>query len=762
MLKRIYLIITIFSFIYTPVIFAANRTINLHVTYKTVNFTGKSAKAIVVNGQIPGPTLHFKKGDNVTINVYNHLDRGTAIHWHGILLPWRMDGVAHVTQEPIPPGGVFHYKYKLKQSGTYWYHAHADLQEQQGLYGAYIIDPLKPPPYHYNKDFVMVLSDWTNSDPDQVYDNLKRDGDYYSSKFPLQPSLTHFLRSYKKATPARKKLLLKAYSMMQTTRMSPYDFSDVAYDAYLLNGHTRSHPWKAKVKVGDVVRLRFIGAGASTQFLIKVPGTKMQVVHVQGNNVKPYETDSLRIAPGETYDVLVKIKKNKPYIIYSEANDKSGKIYGALVTSMRQPINFASIKPFPEPPPVMMMMGSGNHLAKANKVDTSKTKYNNLRSTTWTNNPDKPFEVINMVLSGWMGKYVWFLNGLPEYKAKPILIQPGKRYRIIFKNNSIMHHPMHIHGHWFFLRNNHGAHDPKLHTIDVPPNATMIVDFDADANSGFWYFHCHNLFHMKAGMANIVRYKETPIPSFLKSHAVKLTNNGQLKEHVLASAKPGHHADEEYNMRQLIAHPSKWYRASYLDISANPFDELYQVTYRQLFGSDYNKLQLYTEDAEVSRGKIEDADMDVFYWRSISQFWALKGGVNYYYRPSKKPYFQPGIGFEGLTPYFIDTNVRAYYRAGSTKLDIQLSRDTQIGDNFFIRAGIRSILASKTIAKDEIGSGLNQMRFILRPYVRLSPGLNLFTEFEHQQYYGVTRHLVIVDGSSAISNTLTLGLSFIL
>ncbi len=174
-MKKIFFIF-ILALLFSSSVFAANPVVNLNVTYKTVNFTGSHAQAIVVNDSLPGPILHFKEGDHVSINVYNHLDKGTAIHWHGLLVPWRMDGVEHVTQLPIPPGGVFHYQYTLKQSGTYWYHAHADLQEQQGLYGAIIIDPLKPDPYRYNKDFVMMLSDWSNSDPDHIFANLKNLG----------------------------------------------------------------------------------------------------------------------------------------------------------------------------------------------------------------------------------------------------------------------------------------------------------------------------------------------------------------------------------------------------------------------------------------------------------------------------------------------------------------------------------------------------------------------------------------------------------
>src|SRR3990167_9340545 len=279
--------------------FAAERTVDLHVAYKTVNFAGKSVKAIAVNNQIPAPALHFQEGDHITINVYNHLDKETAIHWHGMLVPWQMDGVEGVTQKGIRPGNVFHYQFTLHQAGTYWYHAHAGLQEQQGLYGAFLIDPPQKPPYRYTKDYVIVLSDWSNTQPEQILANLKKAGDYYAPRFPLQPSLTKFIHDYRKASMQERKNIIDDYKMMQQMRMSIYDISDVAYDAFLLNGQPNATPWTAPVKAGDSVRLRFIGAGAATIFNVKIPGTAMQMVHVQGNDVKPYAINDFKIAPGE-------------------------------------------------------------------------------------------------------------------------------------------------------------------------------------------------------------------------------------------------------------------------------------------------------------------------------------------------------------------------------------------------------------------------------------------------------------------------------
>jgi len=694
--------------------FASHKTVNLEVSYKTVHFAGKAVKAIAVNDKIPGPVLHFKEGDDVTINVYNHLDKGTTIHWHGVLVPWRMDGVQGVTQEAIPPGGVFHYHFTLKQSGTYWYHAHSGLQEQLGLYGAMIIDPIENT-LHYDKDFTMVLSDWSNTEPDIIYANLKKEGDFYQPKLPLQASLRQYIADYRNAeTPQAKQKIRKAYQMMQKMRMSIYDFSDIAYDAFLLNGHPTSNPWTSKVSVGDTVRLRFIGAGASTVFQVKIAGATMQMVHVQGNDVKPYFVESFTIAPGETYDVLVKINKDMPYIIYVAPNDQSGAVYGALLTQNNQAVDYSTVAPFPTPGPIMMM----GH--------ASKTKYDVLKATRVTNNPNIPVQDIKMDLFGFMDRYVWFLNGKPEYEADPIMIENGKRYRITFMNRTMMNHPMHLHGHWMILRNGQGMYDPLVHTIDVPPGATIVADFDADID-GQWYFHCHNLYHMKAGMANIFRYEESV------AQVQGLNGNKQIKRFLLNE----------------------------IDLNGNFVSNDYEGSFRMLFGSDYHKLQINMEDAEVVSNRVEEADVDIFYWHLISQFWAIKGGANYVYRPSQTPYWQPGIGIEGIMPYFIQTDLRAYFHQGSVKFDLNLMRDTLLARNFFFRLGMRSILATKTIEEDSIGSGLSSIQWTFRPYYQINSNIAAYVQYEHTRTFGPLRRILEAEGEPISEDTVSIGINWL-
>ena len=322
----------------------------------------------------------------------------------------------------------------------------------------------------------------------------------------------------------------------------------------------------------------------------------------------------------------------------------------------------------------------------------------------------------------------------------------------------MMRHPMHIHGHWFILRNGHGRYAPLLHTLDVPPGATVTADLDTDA-SGQWLFHCHLLYHMMSGMSRVFQY----------TTLIEITKGQAKPEHIIKQTayvnRPIVRVDKAPIDLALVghpmAHPMRMYQASFLDVGADPFHQVQKLTFKGLYGRDYNKLELFINDAEASKGTVPNADLDIFYWHLISQFWAIKGGVNYFYRPALTPYWQPGIGIEGLMPYFIDTNIRGYYYHGSFKLDAELGRDSQITNNFFLRTGIRTILASKTVVAAAIGNGLNQMRYIIRPYYRLTPGLNIFAEYEHEQDYGTFKAIQRLEKESEAKDTIIFGLSML-
>lgn len=748
-------------------LFAKNRFYHFNVAYQTVSFAGKPVKAMGINGRIPGPTLHFRQGDIVTIVLDNHLDQETAIHWHGLLVPWQMDGVLGVSQQGIPPGHAFTYHFKVMQSGTYWYHAHAGLQEQQGLYGALLIDAPKAVKQSHVKDFTMVLSDWSNTHADQILRNLKKEGDYYSPNFPLQPSLLKFIHDYRQADASERAQLWDDYRMMQHMRMSIYDISDVAYDAFLLNGHTDAKPWMARVRVGDTVRLRFIGAMGSTIYHIKIPNQSMQLVNVEGNNVKPINLDELTLAPGETYDVLLSVTKDQPIYVYAESADQVGSVAGVLLTSPKQVPDIHSIAPFPEPKPATRaMMGDMSGMSMASHgmdmpMPMQNSLYEKLQAAVPTNNPSKPIaETLHMSLNGYMDKYIWFINGVPEYLAKPIILQPNKRYRFVMRNDSMMHHPMHLHGHWFIVRVGRGRFDPLLHTIDVSPGTTITADVDTDA-SGQWLFHCHLLYHMMSGMARVFQYSTLLTLDQGKAkpqddtHSTQFVNRPIVRVDEVRPINP-------HLVSHPMAHEHPWWSASSLDVGVDPFHNAQEVTFKELLGSDFHKLELYTKEAEIEQGTVESADMDAFYWQLIDQFWAVKAGMNYTYRPSAQPYWQPGVGIEGLMPYFINADVRLYDYAGTQKLDVDLERDTQITNNFFIRLEVEGVLGSNTNTRGEIGSGLNDVRYTFRPFYRVSPGWTVYVQYEYQKNTGTFRKMQLADGVSSTQHAIMLGVTALL
>lgn len=783
-------------------LYAANKTVRFDIDYKTVKFAGRPVQALAINNQIPGPSLHFEEGDNVTIEVFNHLHEETAVHWHGLLVPWQMDGVLGVSQKGIPPNSSFRYHFKLMQAGTYWYHAHAGLQEQRGLYGALIIAPKTKEPYHYDQDFPMVLSDWSNTKPEAILANLKKEGSYYSVGFPLQASLQKFIRDYWKGGVQERKALIEDYRMMEQSRMGLYDMSDVAYDALLLNGKTIANPWTKRVEIGDLVRLRFIGASGATIFNVKIPGSRMQMVHINGNDVKPFEVDSFSIAPGETFDLLLKIEEQRPYIVYAESIDTSKKIYGALITKVGQYVPFQDVAPFKEPKPPMrtMMHLMMEDMHKPNKMTghhhhpgmvmpesqpmqhrmamptepaifgdkftklqgvavTKGTKYQKIEAAVPTNDPKKHVDaVIRMELFGYMDRFIWFINGVPEYKAKPIVLQPNKRYRFVFTNPSMMRHPMHLHGHWFILRTGHGAFDPLLHTLDIPAGATVTADVDTDA-SGQWFFHCHLLYHMMTGMSRIFQY--TTLLELVKGRAKvedSIKQTGFINRPIVR-VDTGRFLYPDL-VKHPMAHPPGFYAAQFLTVGTDPIHNVQMLDFRGMYGPDYHKLQLLVKDAELDQNKLENADVDIFYWHLLNQFWAIKGGVNYFNRPALKPYWPIGIGLEGLMPYFIETDVRAYYYHGALKLDAEFARDSQMTNNFFIKTSLRSILATKTIALAQIGQGFNQLRAAIRPYYRVIPGLQIFFQYEYQRNFGAFGRLQKDLGEQKVQNTVNLGFSF--
>jgi len=524
---------------------------DLTIAETTVNYTGQPRRATTVNGSIPGPTLRWRAGDTVTLRVTNRLDAETSIHWHGILLPFQMDGVPGISFHGIAPGETFTYRFQVQptQTGTYWYHAHSALQEQTGLYGALVIDPPRITDRRAEREHVVLLSDWTDENPHRILMKLKMQSDYYNFN---QPTVADFLRDARRAGI---KAALDERRMWNQMRMSPADLADLsAYTyTYLTNGVAPAGNWTALFKPGERVRLRFINGSAMTFFDVRIPGLKLTVVQTDGQDVEPVTVDEFRIGVAETYDVIVS-PKDEAYTIFAQAMDRSGYARGTLA------VRAGLSAPVPAPDPRVMltmtdMMGAMDHGAhggaaldhsqhvmpdgsvmggaKTVRVRHAKTEYGpstDMRVDTPRTNLDDPGiglrnngrrvltyadlhtvggpldkrgaeREIELHLTGNMERFTWSFDGLEFGKSSPVHFRHGERLRVVLVNDTMMTHPMHLHGMWQELETPDGKFQVRKHTISVQPaqRVSFLVTAD-DLALGRWAWHCHLLFHMDAGM----------------------------------------------------------------------------------------------------------------------------------------------------------------------------------------------------------------------------------------------------------------------
>lgn len=566
----------------------------LEIGYTKVNLTGQDAVATTINNQISGPTLVWKEGDTVTIHVTNRLKVTTSLHWHGIVLPNKMDGVPGITYNGIAPGETFTYRFKVKQHGTYWYHSHSGFQEQTGVYGAIVIFPKRHEPFSYDRDYVIQLSDWSDENPNTIYRKLKKMSGYYNFS---ERTVGNFLEEIKK------KGLAKAFEdrkMWNQMRMSDRDISDVTgYTyTYLMNGQPSSRQFTALFKKGQKIRLRFVNSSAMTFFDVRIPGLKMTVVAADGNHVKPVSVDEFRIGVAESYDVIVEPKYNKPYALFAQSMDRSGYALGSLTPNSAR----LAAAPSMDPKPVLnmsdmgmdmsamaMQMGvnSNNHTMKMNmhsdnqntstmKMKKSHTKmgamdmkqgsnikmanqmsmkkykwqalekqkypitplpmsrgvqttmmamapryrlddpgmglrhtnrrvltYADLKNRYSTRHHKKPDREMVLHLTGNMERYMWSINGIKFTDSKPLKFHYGERLRITFINDTMMAHPMHLHGMWSDLETGDENHLVRKHTIVVQPGSKISYRVTVDAK-GAWAYHCHLLYHMGGMFRKVV------------------------------------------------------------------------------------------------------------------------------------------------------------------------------------------------------------------------------------------------------------------
>jgi multicopper oxidase len=438
------------------------------VSRTSINPDGtQSVQAILGNGRLPGPEIRVREGDLLRVLVENQLpDSPTSIHWHGLLDPAAMDGVPDISNAPIAQGRMYIYEYPIRQSGTYWYHSHVGFQEQQGFYGAFIIEPAHEP-VRAEHDAVVLLGDWLHRSPEEVFAELR------APKASMGEMKGEPKGGMNPGGAEQGGMKMNAGA----------DLSDVKYDAFLLNGRAANDPWTLSVRPGERIRLRLIDGGASTYFRVGLDGHKLKVTHADGMAVEPVTVDHLLIGMGETYDAVVKVTAPGSYTLHAVAMDGSGQAIGVIHTAGVPP------KPNREMPTF-----TGRALS-----------YTDLRATATTTLPDGPPRTFRLPLQGDMARYVWMIDGQAWPKADPLLIRPGERVQLELVNETGMWHPMHLHGHFFRVLQGAGDRCPLKHTANVPPRETLRIEFTAD-NPGQWFFHCHNAYHLEAGMAREFQY----------------------------------------------------------------------------------------------------------------------------------------------------------------------------------------------------------------------------------------------------------------
>jgi CopA family copper-resistance protein len=569
-----------------PTILRGNE-FDLNIGYQLVNFTGKSRMATAINGSVPAPVLRWREGDRVTLRVKNNLAEDSSIHWHGIILPTDMDGVPGLSFNGIKPGETFEYQFDINQSGTYWYHSHSGFQEPTGMYGAIIIDPKDPDPVSYDRDYVVMLSDWSDEDPQAIYAKLKKLSHYYNFRERTVGDLWRDIKDKGVAQTWNER------SMWNQMRMSETDISDVTgYTyTYLMNGVTPDEGWVGLFKRGEKVRLRFINGSSMTIFDVRIPGLKMTVVAADGQNIEPVTIDEFRIGVAETYDVVVEPSNDSAYTVFAQSIDRTGYTRGTLTPDIGLT---PSVPPMDDAPTLghrdmgmgmdhsmhgmtgmagtvamdhsahdmsemsdmdhsqhqmngMKTMEHKNHGESLGKAGFGSTReithvasetgphvdmraespqsglhdpgiglrnhqqlygrrvltYGDIKNLYPTSDPREPSREIELHLTGNMGRYMWSMNGIKFTDAEPLQLKYGERVRITLVNDTMMSHPMHLHGMWSELETGDPKSIPRKHTVIVQPGSKISYLVTADA-IGRWAFHCHLVYHMP-GMFREVR-----------------------------------------------------------------------------------------------------------------------------------------------------------------------------------------------------------------------------------------------------------------
>lgn len=705
---------------------------------KPVNLSGKKSVnfAITLNGSIPSPTLEFTEGDEAVIILRNNIpNEELSVHWHGLLLPPEMDGVPYVNTPPIPPGQSYTFRFKLRQHGTYWYHSHTATQEQKGVYGAFIIHS-KVKSTEHDKEAVVVVSDWTDENPDQVVKNLRKDGEYYTFK-------KNTMRSYLGAIQAGG---LKNHLSNEWSRMGGMDLSDVGYDAFLINGKKDAQLLEAHP--GERVRLRIINASASTYFYISLAGLPMKVVSADGTDIVPISAKEILMGMAETFDVIFTVPDHKNYELRATAQDVSGFASGWI--GMGEKVA-SPAKPAPDPYASMSMdmdMGVGGHAGHGGAPDAGQMNHQGLKMSSETQNvhqghgakqmaplnseeaqkqshgnhqmvppkpstkekskpaemshqghmmpdtqgsmgasvkdtsPDSedgteqakmfqsvqaqskrkggadestvksvetlstddirspvntelpkntPVRELKFVLGGDMERYIWYIDGKTIAQDYRVTIKEGEIVRMTFVNDTMMHHPFHLHGHFFRVLNPQGSFSPLKHTVDIPPHGSRTIEFYAN-EPGDWMLHCHNLYHLKTGMARVVSYADfKPRPEM-----------------------------QAFQKQDPHLHDHLYYDGR-VEVSTNHAQADFRVQ------RTWDALETRIETREYD--PIEETEGDLLYRRWFGRFFSVFGGATYFQDFEQDP-TRAVLGASYTLPMLVETSLFVDHK-GDLRLDIE-------------------------------------------------------------------------------------------
>ncbi len=671
-----------------PIIKGDSIIYHLTVSEIEVNISGKDRKAMAFNETIPGPTLRFQEGKHAVIRVKNDLMMETSVHWHGLLLPNYMDGVPYLTTPPIRPGKTQQYDFPLIQSGTYWYHSHTGFQEQKGVYGSIIVDPIEQT-LEYDHDVIILLSDWTDDNPARIMKNLKRHNEWYGVEIGNAPSIIDAIKSG----------TLSSQFDLWKMKMPGMHISDIPYDAFLTNGSKEIE--YTNYQPGDKVRIRVINAGASSYFWLQLADKHLNVVSADGIDIEPFHTEKLLIGLAETYDFIVTIEEGKSLEFKATAQDVTGSTSAFLGTGERV---YAPNIPFPDyqqlgkemaemhsmddhdmsldaeevgtmianpdfdqhahhhmemmPMENSMDMSSiedhstmdhSDHNMESEKEDHSMHElessemdhsmhsmdptapmnmwdvgydFSNIRATESTviHSADSIRSLV-FNLTGNMWRYVWSINGKTLSGSEDILIKKGEIVRVTLNNSTMMHHPMHLHGHYFRALNGQGELSPLMHTVDVPPMSRVTIEFEANEEQD-WLFHCHLLYHMMSGMTRVFTYE------------------GSTRDERLAP----------YPVATMFKHDKMWF--TWGDITlANHFGEI-DLTHSNTYGEFASNLKY---------GLNEEFELQMDYAYFTGDFFRVYGGIDA--QGSYEGEFEVDetlgvLGFRYLMLYILDLDIR--------------------------------------------------------------------------------------------------------